>query len=185
MARSILLPPGDAGKWEPPSGWIWGCAVQPPQPGRRVKGDPRPQPFPLAPAPGHTLSASPSHVHLGLLCQECGGAGHRGLLRTYSSAPVPATPPNVYTWGPLVAHSLLCTCPHLASAVPSRSGTSCVLCLETTPPFLAQASSLEKPPNAPPHPLPLDPPPPPICPVQKWLCTGGPTLCREGRGSWH
>lgn len=72
------------------------------------------------------------------------GGGHRGLLRSYSSAPIPANPPppNIDMWGPLVAHSLLCTCPHLASAVPSRSGTSCVLCLDRPPPPHPRASWL-------------------------------------------
>lgn len=78
-------------------------------------------------APSHTLSLPPMYTWA-----FCVG---RGAIEELEFSPSPCRPPlpNSYTWGPLVAHSLFCTCPCLASAAPSTSGTSYALCLEPFP----------------------------------------------------
>lgn len=80
-------------------------------------------PAALAPAPSHTLSVSPSHVHLGLLCPEEGAENSfEGLEFSPSSLGRPLS--GLCLGSPDDTACVSCTCPLLAST--SRSGPGCV-----------------------------------------------------------
>lgn len=73
----------------------------------------------LAPAPGHTLSVSPSHVHLGLRCPKEGTGG----LSSWSPALAPSCP-LVVVGSPDGTACLSCTCPsrhHPPGLAPART----------------------------------------------------------------
>lgn len=113
-------------------------------------------PAALAGTPSHTLSVSPSHVHLDLLCQ-AEGRGAQRSLEGLEFSPRPCSYPHLCLRSPGGIACLPCTCPSQHQLHPPVWHKLYPL-PGTLPPFPVHSRTLAL--EKPPHPSATGPPPP-------------------------